>query len=435
MAQRKSTPLRTALSRMFPAALIHRVAVATGVVRRYRRVDPVALFWALTLTLGGREGRSLADLRRSYERVTGRSLSASSFYNRFTPALAQFLKQLFEVGLAKLSRSTASAQAVLGPIHDILCIDSTIVKLHDALARCWPACRTNHTLAAVKLHTVVNVRGRGPQSIKLTSERVHDGPVLQAGQWVKGKLLLFDLGYFRYQLFSAIEQQGGFFLTRLKDNANPILLRLNRLHRGKAVAVEGVKLRDLRPRLQRELLDAQAEISFQRRIYAGRRTSATMLVRIVGLRDEQRGGYHWYITNLPADLVEAEDIGKIYATRWTIELLFRELKSCYQLESIPSRKKHIVEIFLYASLLTLLASRALLQALHRQGLDGRRTPMERWARLVVSAAQDLLALVLDPARMARPRERLLLRFFRAEAPDPNVKRKLLPQRAPLGCAA
>ena len=135
-------------------------------------------------------------------------------------------------------------------------------------------------------------------------------------------------------------------------------------------------------------------------------------------------------------MVEAEDIGKIYATRWIIELLFRELKSCYQLESMPSRKKHIVEIFLYASLLTLLASRALLRALHRQGnLAGRRTPMERWARLVVSAAPDLLALVLDPARMARPRERLLLRFFRAEAPDPNVKRKLLPERAPLECAA
>jgi hypothetical protein len=53
----------------------------------------------------------LADLRRSYERVTGQSLSASSFYNRFTPALSRFLKQLFEMGLEKLSRSTASAKA------------------------------------------------------------------------------------------------------------------------------------------------------------------------------------------------------------------------------------------------------------------------------------------------------------------------------------
>jgi hypothetical protein len=65
------------------------------------------------------------------------------------------------MGLDKLSRSTASAKAALGPLQDVLCIDSTIVRLHDALARCWPACRTNHTLAAVKLHTVVNVRGGG----------------------------------------------------------------------------------------------------------------------------------------------------------------------------------------------------------------------------------------------------------------------------------
>jgi hypothetical protein len=51
MARRKSTPLRTALSRMFPTAVLRRVAVTTGFVRRYRRVDPIALFWVLTLTL------------------------------------------------------------------------------------------------------------------------------------------------------------------------------------------------------------------------------------------------------------------------------------------------------------------------------------------------------------------------------------------------
>ncbi len=98
-----------------------------------------------------------------------------------------------------------------GEIRDVLCVDSTVIRLHDALASCWPACRTNHTLAAVKMHTVLNVRGLGPHRVKITSERVHDGPVLRAGRWVKGRLLLFDLGYFRYALFAAIHQQGGFF--------------------------------------------------------------------------------------------------------------------------------------------------------------------------------------------------------------------------------
>lgn len=435
MAREKSTPLRTALSRLFPAALLGRVARETGTVRRRRLVDPVKLFWVVVLSVGGGE-RSFADLRRSYEKVTGKRLSASSFYNRFTPAFTVFLRELLALGLDKLNRCAEGSAAVLGEIRDVLCVDSTIVRLHDALADCWPACRTNHTLAAVKLHTVLNVHGNGPHRIKITSERVHDGPVLRAGRWVKGRLLLFDLGYFRYSLFAAIAQHGGFFLTRLKDNANPTVRHLHRSHRGRTVAAEGLKLRDIRTRLRRAVFDAEAEICFQRRKYAGRRSTATTRVRIVGLWDEGRSVYHWYITNLPVAKVKAEEIGKLYAARWTIELLFRELKSSYQLESIPSRKSHVVEAFLYASLLTLLASRALLLAIRRWGsLADRRTPTERWARLFVSAAPDLLALVLDPAAMARIRERPLRNFLLAEAPDPNVKRRLLPERTGLKPAA
>jgi IS4 transposase len=421
---------------MFPTALLERLALSTGTVRRHRRVDPVQLFWVVVLTLGSGRSRTFADLRRSYERVTGTRLSASSFYNRFTPAFTRFLREVMELGLEKLHRHSEGAGAVLGEIRDVLCVDSTVIRLHDALASCWPACRTNHTLAAVKMHTVLNVRGLGPQRVKITSERVHDGPALRAGRWVKGRLLLFDLGYFRYALFAAIHQQGGFFLTRLKDNANPTLRCLHRRHRGRALAIEGLGLREIRSRLRRSVFDAEAEICFQRRSYAGKRRTATQRVRIVGLWDETREVYHWYITNLPVDRLKAEEVGKLYAARWTIELLFRELKSCYQLESMPSRKRHIVEAFLYASLLTLLASRALLLAIRRWGsLADRRTPLERWARLLVSAAPDLLALMLDSAAMARTRERPLLRFFIAEAPDPNVKRKLLPQRAGLNWAA
>lgn len=434
MARRKFTPLRTALSRVFPAALLRSLARDSGAVVRRRRVDPVKLFWVVVLGVGGGE-RSFAELRRSYEKVTGAKISASSFYNRFTPAFTQFLRALLNEGLEKLNRCAKGSAAVLSEIQDILCVDSTIVRLHDALASHWPACRTNHTLAAVKLHTVLNVRGKGPQRVKITSERVHDGPVLRAGQWVKGRLLLFDLGYFRYSLFAAITRHGGFFLTRLKDNANPTLLRLHRHNRGRAVAVEGLGLLQIRSRLRRAVLDAEAEICFQKQRYAGRRSKTTLRVRIVGLWDESHSMYHWYITNLPVE-IKAEEIGKLYSARWMIELLFRELKSCYKLESIPSRKSHVVEAFLYASLLTLLASRALLLAVRRWGALGeRRTPLERWARLFVSATPELLALLLDPVAMARTRERPLLQFFLAEAPDPNVKRRLLPERAGLKWAA
>jgi IS4 transposase len=250
---------------MFPKALLQRLARETGAVRRLREVDPVDLFWVLVLSFGSGGERTIADLRRSYEKVTGENVSASSFYNRFTPTLTGFLRAVFAQGLEKLSRCTEGAAAVLGEIRDVLCVDSTVIRLHDALASCWPACRTNHTLAAMKLHMVLNVRGVGPQRVKITSERVADGPALRAGEWVKGRLLLFDLGYFRYALFAAIAAHGGFFLTRLKDNANPTLRRLHRQHRGRAMAVEGWGLREIRSRLRRTVLDAEAEICFQRR--------------------------------------------------------------------------------------------------------------------------------------------------------------------------
>jgi IS4 transposase len=91
------------------------------------------------------------------------------------------------------------------------------------LEKAFPACRTNHTKAALKAHVVLGVRGNGDHSVKVTSERVHDGPVFTVGPWVRDKLLLFDLGYFRYQLFDCIARNKGFFLSRLKVNANPLI--------------------------------------------------------------------------------------------------------------------------------------------------------------------------------------------------------------------
>jgi IS4 transposase len=313
-------------------------------------------------------------------------------------------------------------------------VDSTVVRLHEALARCFPACRTNHTQAAVKLHTVLNVRGQGPQSVKLTSERVHDGPVLRAGEWVRGRLLLFDLGYFRYSLFAAIADRGGFYLTRLKEKANPVIVFEHRRHRGRAIATEGRALQEFKEALQREVFDAEAEIRFRRRSYRGRRRSTALQVRLVALWDDKHEIYHWYLTNLTPEQVPAEEVGKLYGARWAIELLFRELKSCYALESLPSRKSHVVEAFLYAAVITLLVSHALLRAVRRWArIVDRRTPLERWARLFTSSASELLAIILDSVTMASLRERLLLPFLAKEALDPNTHRPLLLDRAGLQC--
>ena len=57
------------------------------------------LFWVVVLSLGSAGERTIADLRRSYERVTGEDVSASSFYNRLTPDFSRFLRAVLAQGL------------------------------------------------------------------------------------------------------------------------------------------------------------------------------------------------------------------------------------------------------------------------------------------------------------------------------------------------
>jgi IS4 transposase len=94
------------------------------------------------------------------------------------------------------------------------------------LERSFAACRTNHSLAALKLHAVISVSGKGPRSVKVTAERVHDGPVFRVGPWVEDRLLLFDLAYFPFQLFTCIRRNGGYFVVRLKKSADPTVVAL-----------------------------------------------------------------------------------------------------------------------------------------------------------------------------------------------------------------
>jgi putative transposase len=61
-------------------------------IKRERKIDAVVMFWVLTLSFGVRLQRTLASLKRSYEKESNHSLSDSSWYYRFTPELVAFLK-------------------------------------------------------------------------------------------------------------------------------------------------------------------------------------------------------------------------------------------------------------------------------------------------------------------------------------------------------
>jgi len=143
MARGRDIPIRRALRKLFPSTWIASEALATGAFRRVRRIDPVAFFWSLVLGFGAGRTRSLAGLRRSYERSTGQSIEESSFYDRFNAGLVALLKRAAAKALEQSLGVGRSLQGPLAAFRDVLITDSTVIRLHAMLAKAFPACRTN----------------------------------------------------------------------------------------------------------------------------------------------------------------------------------------------------------------------------------------------------------------------------------------------------
>lgn len=434
MAQGRSISIRRTLGRLIPKKRLRQLARTSKAVQRNRKIGIVPFVWTLVLGFATGNSRTLASLRRAFEKATGTTVVPSAFYDRFNAGLVRMLRVVLADLIDRVASRRRALAGNLAKFKDVLIADSTVIRLHDLLAKAFPACRTNHTQAALKAHVILSVTGAGPQSVKVTSERVHDGPVLRAGAWVRDRLLVFDLGYYRFQLFNCITRQGGYFLTRLKDRANPLITAVHRTWRGRSVPLEGERLQTVLGRLQRQALDVEVELTFRRRTYRGKQSTARMRVRLVGVRNEEFGDYHLYVTNLPPDNLTPEDIASTYAARWLIELAFRELKSQYRIEQMPSSKRHIVEALLLAAFIAFMISRTLLEQT-RKGLPEQargRVRDERWAAIFCAVAAELLALAVRPPRYARIAEPYVAATIRQEAVDPNRLRLGLIQRAAAG---
>ncbi len=133
-------------------------------------------------------------------------------------------------------------------------------------------------------------------------------------------------------------------ISRLKGGADPVIVSANRKWRGRSKDVEGKRLRDVLSGLRREELDVMVDVRFKRRTYKGVRRTDTHMFRVVGVRDKETQEYHLFITTIPFERLDSKEIANTYRLRWQIELLFKELKTHYRLDQMPSTKRHIPKL-------------------------------------------------------------------------------------------
>jgi putative transposase len=420
---------------LLPPRVILRIARESGFVRRHRKLDPVAFLYTLAFETGPQLQRTVDALREAYnKRTPDPILSMGGFYERFTPELVEFLRRCVAYGLAQL-RATPGNRLTpkLARFTDLLIQDSTVIRLFSALARIYPPTRlakntrSNRT-AGVKVATLFSARANGPARLELFPETTSEIDTLKIGPWVKGSVVLTDLGFYKHQGFARIEENGGFFLSRLKGHANPLLIGSHLVHRGQAIDLEGKRWSEVAPRLQREVLDAEVELSFQRRGYLGKRRGDTLRARLVAVWDEAHRMYHTYVTNIPVDVLSAEDVAELYRTRWSVELLFKESKRYFHLDRVATGNRYVAESLIWTSWLALLVSRrghnVLLE--HVPPEERFRYPPLRWSRVFLDESRGFLGPLLQRMRRRKvvpdPIDEFVGRLD-VRARDPHITRE------------
>jgi len=171
------------------------------------------------------------------------------------------------------------------------------------------------------------------------------------------------------------------------------------------------------------VFDFTVESDYRKKGKDGSRRHCKGSFRIVGIRNLETGFFHIYITNIGFDVLSAQDIARTYKVRWEVELLFKELKSYYRLDQLPSSKPHVVEALIYVSILTMIVSRSFLFKLREIGdLPASRTPERRWA-VVFSQHATIILHDLFWESMKQRDWKKLEGILLKQVIDPNVNRR------------
>jgi transposase len=101
--------------------------------------------------------------------------------------------------------------------NPLLSLDASVI---DLCATMFDWAKFRRTKGAVKLHLLLDHDGYLPSYAVITEGKKHEVRVARQMRFTPGTILVFDRGYTDYQWFVSLLQQGVYFVTRLKENAD-----------------------------------------------------------------------------------------------------------------------------------------------------------------------------------------------------------------------
>lgn len=171
----------------------------------------------------------------------------------------------------------------------------------------------------------------------------------------RGDLVIRDLGYFAFRLLSLIDQQGAFFITRLRYGTilhDPstgkridLLKMLKKSQRADISVIVG-SAEQLTVRLVALPVDPALAAERRRKLKANRDRRLNPSKEHLALL-----GWNIFILNVAADTLPAEKVLALYALRWRIEIIFKTWKSNFNLTAFPRTSQVHVRAYIYAFLI------------------------------------------------------------------------------------
>jgi hypothetical protein len=209
-------------------------------------------------------------------------------------------------------------------------LDSTLIDLCLSL---FPWAQFRKRKGAVKLHTLLDLRGNIPTLIIITHGKIHDVNILDELPLEAGAIYIMDRGYLDFGRLYTIHQSSAFFITRAKRNFD--FQRLYSLPVDKTTGVQADQIITLQ--------GFYAQKDYPKKLRRIRYFDAPNNKRFVFLSNN---------FTLPA-----LTIAQLYHCRWQIELFFKWIKQHLRIKAFYGTSENAVktQIWIAISVYVLVA--------------------------------------------------------------------------------
>ncbi len=195
-------------------------------------------------------------------------------------------------------------------------LDATIIDLCLSL---FPWAKFRNRKGAVKLHTLIDLRGSIPAFVIITHGKVHEVTVLDELIIEAGAIYIMDRGYIDFRRLRRIQQASAFFVTRAKSNFKFKRLYSNRVDKSTGVQCDQIIV----------LTGFYAKKDYPDKL------------RRIRYHDAEHNNTLVFLTNnftLPA-----LTIAKLYRCRWQVELFFKWIKQHLRIKAFYGTTENVVK--------------------------------------------------------------------------------------------